>query len=74
WGRWKVIGNLLLSMETAQGKAYQLASTEAQGVGYGFTDEFLAAVFQVTAADVRRVASHYLDNYTIIVARPPGTY
>lgn len=72
--RWKVIGQSLLQQETTSGKAFTLATTEAQGVGYEFTDRFLAAVRQVSPADVRRVANKYLENYTLIVARPPGAY
>ncbi|HEY4001746.1 MAG TPA: pitrilysin family protein [Candidatus Xenobia bacterium] len=70
--RWKVIGAALLQQETTAGKASTLATSEAQGVGYHFPDQFIAAVRNVTTVDVRTVANRYLDKYTLIVARPPG--
>lgn len=71
--RWKAIGSVLAECETPEGQAARLATTEAQGVGYHFTDRYLDSLWHVTAADVRRVANQYLDNSTLLVARPPGT-
>jgi predicted Zn-dependent peptidase len=72
-GRWKVLGNLLSAIETPQGQASALASSEVQGVGYLFTERFVDSLWRVSSADVKRVANRYLDNYTLLVARPAGT-
>lgn len=70
----KVIGSYLLERETNQGKAFALALAEISGVGYEFDQNFIKEIKAVTPAEIQEVAQHYLDNYTMIVARPPGHF
>jgi predicted Zn-dependent peptidase len=70
--RRKVVGNYLLERETNSGKAFHLALSESAGVGFEFEAAFLKEVESVTPAEVLEVAKKYLDNCTLIVARPPG--
>ncbi|CAN0092740.1 unnamed protein product, partial [Phaeothamnion confervicola] len=72
--RRKVIGSYLLERETNSGKAFHLALSESAGVGYEFEQSFLKEVDSVTPAEVLEVAKRYLDNCTLIVARPPGRF
>lgn len=72
--RRKLIGNYLLERETNKGKAFHLALAEILGVGYEADVNFLKHLNAVTPADVQRVAKVYLDNYTLVVARPGGRF
>lgn len=70
--RRKLIGNYLLERETNTGRAYNLAIAEVIGVGYEFDVNFIRNVESVTPAEIQQVAKRYLDNYTLVVARPGG--
>lgn len=70
--RRKLIGNYLLERETNTGRAYNLAIAEVIGVGYEFDVNFIKNVESVTASEIQQVAKRYLDNYTLVVARPGG--
>lgn len=70
--RRKLIGNYLLERETNTGRAYNLAIAEVIGVGYEFDLNFIKEVESVTPAEIQQVAKRYLDNYTLVVARPGG--
>ena len=70
--RRKLIGNYLLERETNTGRAYNLAIAEVIGVGYEFDVNFIKNVESVTPAEIQQVAKRYLDNYTLVVARPGG--
>lgn len=72
--RRKLIGNYLLERETNKGKAFHLALAEILGIGYEADVSFLKHLNAVTPADVQRVAKQYLDNYTLVVARPGGRF
>ena len=72
--RRKVIGNYLLERETNSGKAFHLALSESAGVGHEFEQAFLKELETVTPAEILVVAKRYLDNCTLIVARPPGRF
>jgi zinc protease len=72
--RRKVIGNFLLERETNQGRAFQLALAEGAGVGYEFEQSFMRDLESITPASLQQVAKRYLDNCTLIIARPPGMY
>ncbi|MBI3925265.1 MAG: insulinase family protein [Armatimonadetes bacterium] len=70
--RRKVVGNYLLERETNRGKAFSVALAETIGVGYEYDLNFLQEIERVTPAEVQSVARRYLDNYTLVVARPGG--
>lgn len=53
--------NLILSNRDVDSQASQLAFNQTVAGDYQFSDRYLAAVAQVTAADVQRVAKTYLD-------------
>ena len=72
--RRKVIGNYLLERETNQGKAFHLALAESAGVGFEFEQAFMKEVETVSPAEVQEVAKRYLDNCTLITARPSGRF
>lgn len=72
--RRKLLGNYLLERETNKGKAFHLALAEILGIGYEADVNFLKDLNAVTSADVQRVAKQYLDNYTLVVARPGGRF
>ena len=72
--RRKVIGNFLLERETNQGRAFQLALAEGAGVGYEFEQSFMRDLESITPTSLQQVAQRYLDNCTLIIARPPGMY
>ncbi len=68
----KVIGNYLLKRETARGRAYAVALSEAIGSGYARELDFIDELNRVTPADIQRVAKMYLHDSTLLVARPGG--
>lgn len=70
----KLIGAYWQERETNQGRAYQSALAELIGLGYEFDSQFLRLVEAVTPTDVKSVAQRYLDNATLIVARPRGVF
>jgi zinc protease len=70
----KVIGNYLLERETNSGKAFSLALAEISGVGFEFDQNFIKEIKAVTPSEVQDVAKRYLENYTMIVARPAGHF
>jgi zinc protease len=70
----KVIGGYLNERETNQGRAFQAALVEMLGLGYEFDSQFMRLLDSVTTADIQNVAKRYLDNATLIVARPRGIY
>ncbi len=72
--RLKVIGNYLLERETNTGKAFNLALAEVIGVGYEFDQNFIREIEAVTPKEVQDVAQRYLDNFTLVVARPGGRF
>ncbi len=72
--RRKLIGNYLLERETNTGRAYHLAIAEVIGVGYEFDVNFIKNVESVTPTEIQQVAKRYLDNYTLVVARPGGRF
>ena len=70
----QVIGNFLLERETNSGRAFQLALAEGAGVGYEFEQAFLKNLDNVTPQSLQKVAQKYLENSTLIIARPPGRF
>ncbi|MEW6277239.1 MAG: pitrilysin family protein [Candidatus Eremiobacterota bacterium] len=72
--RRKLIGNYYLDRETNTGRAFNLALAEVVGVGYEFDVNFVREVQSVTPAEIQQVARRYLDNYTLVVARPGGRF
>jgi predicted Zn-dependent peptidase len=72
--RLKVIGNYLLERETNTGKAFNLALAEVIGVGYEFDQNFIREIEAVTPKEVQDVAQRYLDNFTLVMARPGGRF
>jgi zinc protease len=72
--RRKLIGNYLLERETNRGKAFHLALAELLGMGYESDLAFIKQIQAVTPQDVQRVARTYLDNATLVVARPGGRF
>jgi zinc protease len=73
-GKRKLIGSYWQERETNQGRAYQAAVGELMGLGYEFDSQFMKLIESVTTGDVREVAQRYLDNATLIVARPRGIF
>ncbi|MHB2019036.1 MAG: M16 family metallopeptidase [Candidatus Xenobia bacterium] len=73
YAKWKAVGSIMAALETPLGQAQELASSEAQGVGYQFTDRLIDNIWRVGPIDVLACANRYFNNYTLIVARPPGT-
>lgn len=72
--RRKVIGTYYQERETNQGRAYQAAQAELLGLGYEFDSQFMRLIESVTPADIQEVAQRYLDNATLIIARPRGIF
>lgn len=66
-------GILPLTMETNAGVASTLLNMEWYKLGLDYLTRYNQLVYQVTAADVQRVAARYLhpDRCTIVVAGPP---
>lgn len=67
-----LLGKLEMDRRTNARQAWYLASFELAGVGYEFLDRYVAAVREVTPADVQRVAGAYLGTLRESVARPPA--
>ena len=70
----KVIGTYWQERETNQGRAFQSALGELLGLSYEFDSQFMRSLETVTTDDVKEVARRYLDNATLIVARPRGIF
>ena len=70
----KVIGNYWQERETNSGRAFQSALGEALGLSYEFDSQFMRTLESVSTDDVKEVARRYLDNATLIVARPRGIF
>lgn len=70
----KVMGAYWQERETNQGRAFQAALAELLGLGYEFDSQYIRVLESVTADDVKQVARRYLDNATLIVARPRGIF
>ncbi|MBS2034385.1 insulinase family protein [bacterium] len=70
----KVIGSYWQERETNQGRAFQSAQGELLGLSYEFDSQFMHALDTITTEDVKEVARRYLDNATLIVARPRGIF
>lgn len=70
----KVLGKYLLERETCNGTAHALGAAEALGVGYQYDEAFPELLDKVTASDCLRVAREYLEDYTMIIARPAGQF
>jgi len=67
-----LLGRFAMDRRTNARQAWYLASFELAGVGYEFLDRYVAAVRQVTPADVQRVAQTYLGTLRVSIARPPA--
>jgi predicted Zn-dependent peptidase len=67
-----LLGKLEMDRRTNARQAWYLASFELAGVGYEFLDRYVAAVREVTPADLQRVAGAYLGTLRESVARPPA--
>jgi predicted Zn-dependent peptidase len=70
----KVIGAYWQERETNQGRAFHAALAELLGLGYEFDSQYMRILESVTASEVKEVARRYLDNATLIVARPRGIF
>ncbi len=70
----KLIGSYLLERETCHGRAFHLALQELLGNGYQADLLYIKRLERVTPEDILRVARTYLNNSTLITARPPGSY
>ena len=70
----KVIGAYWQERETNQGRAFQAALAELLGMGYAFDSQYMRILESVTPGEVKEVARRYLDNATLIVARPRGIF
>lgn len=68
--RKKVIGAYLLGNETCRDLASHAALDELLGVGYSPDASFMRKVEAITREDLREVARKYLENPTLIVAKP----
>ena len=66
----KVIGEFDLNHERNINQAFYLAYYEMVGVGYGYDKQYAVDINDVGAHDVRRVASKYLVNPTIVIVSP----
>ncbi len=70
----KVRGRYWLARETNRERALTVAVAETIGLGYQFDQNFLQELERVTPQDIQRVASAYLVNPTLVVARPGGRF
>lgn len=70
----KIVGSYWQERETNQGRAFQAALNELLGLGYEFDSQYMRMLDSVTTADVKEIARRYLDNATLIVARPRGIF
>lgn len=68
-------GVLPLTLETNDGVASTLLNIEYFGLGLDYLQRYNDLIYSVTAADVQRVAQHYLrpDAYALVVAGPVET-
>jgi zinc protease len=68
------IAATLSSRKTMEGQAQNLGSNWLSANDLNFSERYLAAVKQVTIADVQRVTRHYLtpENCTLYALLPPG--
>lgn len=64
------IGTYALGHQHLAERAYLLGWAEAVGLGHTFDSTYADAIQKVTAADVQRVASKYLTNYSAILVLP----
>ena len=69
------IAATLAARKTMEGQAQNLGGNWLAANDLNFSERYLAAVKQVTAADIRRVASHYLttENRTLYALLPEGS-
>ncbi len=65
------LGDFLLGHETAEERAFDLGWYEMLGAGHAVDIDYPSRVRAVTAEDVQRVASEYLDTYAVSVLLPP---
>lgn len=65
-----VIGSQAMDRRTNARQAWYLAFYETAGVGYEFLERYVAAVKNVTPADVQRVARKYLGVVRTVVVQP----
>jgi len=65
-----VVGSQAMDRRTNARQAWYLAFYEVAGVGYEFLDRYVAAVKNVTPADVQRVARKYLSVVRTVVVQP----
>ena len=65
------IGDYVLRRETAEQRAFDLGWYEMLGAGYALGEAYPDRLRAVTAADVQRVASQYLQRYVVSVLQPP---
>lgn len=63
-----ILSEAVYQKETVQGTARKLGYFELVGGGVEFEEKYYSAVRAVTAADLRRVARHYLDPETMTVS------
>lgn len=70
----KIIGAYWQERETNQGRAFHAALNELLGLGHEFDSQYMRLLDSVTTQDVKDVAQRYLDNATLIVARPRGIF
>jgi zinc protease len=66
-----LLGTLAMDRRTSGRLAWHLAFYELIGAGWDWPQRFAGAVESVTAAEVTRVARHYLVHPTVVVLRPP---
>ena len=64
-------GDFILGHETARQRAFDFGWYEMLGAGHEVKTDYLDRVRAVTAEDVQRVASEYLETYVVSVLLPP---
>ena len=65
------IGDYVRRRETAEQRAFDLGWYEMLGAGYALGEAYPDRLRAVTAADVQRVASQYLQHHVVSVLQPP---
>ncbi|MCR4783003.1 MAG: insulinase family protein [bacterium] len=70
----KLLGMYLLEREGLSGRALHLGMAELSGAGFESDARRLQELQAVTTDDVKRVASRYLVEPTLIMARPGGRF
>lgn len=72
--RRQVLSGYLFGHQTASDIAYAQALDEAFTGDYGFSEKYVAAVKNVTAQDIQRVARQYLNEnaLTVVALKKPG--